>query len=218
MSKKPIVIRFSKTKVKSGSAELTWHNGAEAEVYFYARSLQRAARKLVENHGLQQNSGTDWDACPVILLYRQVLELRLKALVGEGSNFLKSRTDPISLCRTRSLRWLAQIVCQIIRTVGWEKAFTCEGVTSLSAFTALVNEVESLDPINHSVHPSRASSSVSQQRRAFDVVAFGRRMDDLLDLLDVTADALAATWDQLSQRSSDEEAFLSVADSKPTIH
>lgn len=217
MSKRPIVIRFSKTKVKSGSAELTWHNGAETEIYFYARSLQRAAKKLVENHELQQNPGTDWDACPVILLYRQVLELRLKTLVGEGSNFLKSRTDPISLYRTRSLQWLAQIVRQIIKTVGWEKEFTCEGVSSLSAFTALVNEVESLDPVTRFVQSS-AGPSASQQCQAFDVVAFGRRMDDLLDLLDVTADALAATWDQLSQRSSDEEAFLSAQDSKPTIH
>jgi hypothetical protein len=82
------------------------------------------------------NARTDWDVCPVVLLYREALELHLKALVGEGSSFLKSRTDPISLSRTRSLRWLAQIVCQIIRRVGWESEFTCEGVSSLADFSA----------------------------------------------------------------------------------
>ena len=40
----------------------------------------------------------------------------------------------------------------------------------------------------------------------------------LLDLLDVTADALAATWDQRSEVSPGEEAFKSEEDFKPTIH
>jgi hypothetical protein len=145
---------------------------------------------------------------PVILLYRQSLELHLKALVGEGGNFLKSRTDPISLYRTHSLRWLAQIVCQIIKAIGWESEFTCEGVSSLSAFNALVNEVESLEPIAQAVLPS-------QQHPAFEVRSFATQMDALLDLLDVTADALAATWDQLSRVSSDEEAFDVEEDFKP---
>ena len=171
MSKKQPAIQFSRARTRARSAELTWHNGAEAEVYFYARSLQRAAKKLVENHEPQQNPGMDWDACPVILPYRQVLELRLKTLVGEGSNFLKSRTDPISLYRTCSLRWLAQIVCQIIRTVGWEKELTCEGVASLSAFTALVNEIESLDPVTQAVNPPSAGSSVSQCYPRFKTTA-----------------------------------------------
>jgi len=62
------------------------------------------------------------------------LKLHLKFLIGDGSSFLKSPTDHISLAKTHSLRWLAQIVCQIIRAVKWESDFRCEGVASLAGF------------------------------------------------------------------------------------
>jgi hypothetical protein len=118
------------------------------------------------------------------LLYRDALELHLKALVGEGSGFLRSRTDPISLSPTRSLRWLAQIVCQIIRTVGWESDFTCEGVSSLADFSALIDEVESFNPVTRAIRAARAKdpNSVSQYYRTFNVVEFAKKMDGLLHL------------------------------------
>jgi hypothetical protein len=178
-------------------ARETWHNGGDAEILRYARSLHKAAGTFVEILTRHQNAGTDWDACPVVLMYRQALEIQLKLLVGEGSNFLKTRTDPISLAGTHSLRWLAQIVCQIIRAVGWEYEFTCEGVSSLAEFSALVNEVEVFDPIARAIRlGAKDPAAVSEYYRAFDVVQFAKKLDGLLDLLDVTADALSATWDQ----------------------
>jgi hypothetical protein len=172
----------------------SWHNGADAEIHLYARSLRKAAKALVEKLELDQQARTDWDAGPVVLLYRHALELHLKALVGEGSNFLKSRTDPISLFQTRSLRWLAQIVCQIIRTVGWESDFACDGIACLTDFSAVVSEVDSLDPVTRAIQSSGAvgKGSASQFYRSFNVVHFARKLDALLDLLDVLTDALAA--------------------------
>jgi hypothetical protein len=82
------------------------------------------------------------------------VELRLKALVGEGSKFLPSPTDPITLSQTHSVRWLALIVCQIIRKVRWENEFKCEGVSSLGEFGAVVAELESLDPVSCAVRAS----------------------------------------------------------------
>ena len=136
--------------------------------------------------------------CPIVLLYRQALEIHLKLTVGEGSNFLKTRTDPISLSGTHSLRWLGQIVCQIIRAVGWENEFICEGVSSLADFTALVSDVESFDPVTRTIRlaVSDGPDSILQYYRAFDVERFAKTLDGLLDLLDATADALAAMWDQ----------------------
>lgn len=131
-------------------------------------------------------------------LYRQALELNLKLLVGEGSNFLKTRTDPISLSTTHSLRWLALIVCQIIRAVKWEREFTCEGVSSFAGFSALVSEVESYDHVARAIRSSSAKGPdpVPEFYRTFKVFRFAMKLDALLDLLHVTADALAATWDQ----------------------
>ena len=99
MNKKPPASRFSKPKARSSPIE-SWHNGGDTEIHSYARSLQSAAKTLIGKLELDQNARTDWDACPVVLLYRDTLELYLKGFVGEGSSFLKSRTDPISLSRT----------------------------------------------------------------------------------------------------------------------
>jgi hypothetical protein len=218
MNKKQPVSRFAKAKTKPRSAVQSWHNGADVEIHLYARSLQKAAKALVEKLE-RENARTDWDACPVVLLYREALELHLKALVGEGGNFLESRTDPLALAKTHSLRWLAQIVGQIIKAVKWESEFTCEGVASLAAFSALVNEVESLDPVARALRSSQPTGpgSAWEYYRTFNIAELAKRLDALLDLLDITADALAATWDQRAELS-DEDKFHAEDTIKPTIH
>src|SRR5579863_100908 len=138
--KKITISRLSGTKAGSRNQVESWHGGGDTEIRQYARSLQNAARTLVAKQERDQNPSGDRDACSVVLLYRQALEINLKMLVGEGSNFLPSPTDPISLFKTNSLRWLAQIVCQIIRAVTWESEFTCDGISSLAEFSAVVNE------------------------------------------------------------------------------
>src|SRR6202021_245782 len=125
--KKRTVSRFTKSTVKKSCAAEAWHGGADAEINLYARSLQKAALSLARALGSEPGTRPPWDVCPITWLYRQALELQLKALVGEGSNFLKSKTDPISLYRSHSLRWLAQVVCQVIKTVGGGGDFACEG-------------------------------------------------------------------------------------------
>ena len=162
---------------------------------------------------------TAWDACPIILLYRQAIELHLKALVGEGCNFLPSPTDPLTLYKTHSLRWLAQIVCQIIRAVKWESDFKCEGVARLADFSALVAELEALDPVAVAVQSRnrRPDGWVPNQLEPPNVVRFAGKLDGLLDLLNATADALAATLDQRGEGSG-QEPFHIADTNKPTIH
>jgi len=219
MKKKPPVLRFPKAKAKVESADRSWHNGADVEIYFYGRSLHKAAKALIETLDLEPNPKTAWDACPVLLLYRQAIELHLKALVGEGGNFLPSPTDPLTLAKTHSLRWLAQIVCQIVKKVKWENEFKCEDVANLADFSALVNELEALDPVAVAVQSSnrRPDGWVPNQLKPPNVVTFAKKLDALLDLLDSTADGLAAEWDLRAEAES-EETFHAGDDSKPTIH
>ena len=201
MKKKPPVLRLSKPKAAFQSDERSWpncwHNGGDIEISLYARSLHKAAKALIATWDLEPNSKTAWDASPVILLYRQSVELHLKAFVGEGSKFLPSPTDGITLYKTHSLRWLAQIVCQVIKAVRWENEFKCEGIATLADFSAVINELEALDPVSIAVHAgSRArDGSVPHQLQPPSVARFAKQLDFLLTLLDVTADALAAEWD-----------------------
>lgn len=215
--KKTRIHRFSRSKADCQTPPEDWHGGADIEIALYARSLHFAAKTLVGKLGPDQKTKTDWDVCPIVLLYRQALEIRLKELVGEGSKFLATRTDPISLYTTRSLRWLAQIVCQIIRAVNWSSQFTCNGVSCLAEFNALINEIECFDPVARSSRSSTSPDSVAQYYRTFDVVQFSTKLDALLDLLDSTADALAATWDQRADAIAGDAESDGGNDFKPTI-
>jgi len=197
MKKKPILIRFSNTTDADHCSDRHWHNGGDIEIGFYVRSLQKAAKTLIGTLDLEPHAIAEWDACPVILLYRQAVELQLKSLVGEGSNFLKEGTDPLTIAKTRSLRWLAQIVCQIIKTLKWETDFKCEGVDGLADFSALVNELEVLDPVAVALSPGNrpAEGWVPDQLKPPNVVHFAKQLDALLDLLAMTTDGLAAARD-----------------------
>ena len=62
------------------------------------------------------------------------------------SALLPTPTDPNTLYKTHSLRWLAQIVSQIIKAMLWEVEFKREGTSSRAEFAALVVEVEATDP------------------------------------------------------------------------
>jgi len=217
MKKKPPVLRSPKPKEVAQARDRSWHNGGDIEIGFYARSLQKAAKRLIATLDLEPNPKAAWDACPVILLYRQAIELRLKSLVGEGSNFLKERTDPLSLAKTHSLRWLAQIVCQIVRAVKWENEFHCEGVANLADFSALVDELESSDPVAAAMRRRsvRRDGSVPSQLESPNIIRFARKLDGLLELLAATADGLAAVWD-LEQEGISVD-LDSGDDFKPTI-
>jgi hypothetical protein len=94
------------------------------------------------------------------------------------------------------MRWLAQITSEIIRTVGWEKDFACEGVANLGELAAVVNELDSLDPVPRAVHSDTDGRAQLGQFYRAPMLSNSPKMDSLLDLLSVTADALAATWNQ----------------------
>lgn len=215
MKKKPSVIQFPNPKAVPQPDDRHWHNGGGIEIGFYARSLHKAAKSLIASLDLQPNPQNAWSACPIIPLYRQSVELHIKGLVDEGGGFLKERTDSITLEKTHSLRWLAQIVGQIIKAVKWEGEFKCDGIASLADFSALINDLETLDPVAFFVRAGnrRADSWVPDQLLPPNVVQFAKKLDALLNLLDVTADALAAKSDQVSG----EEALHAGDDFKPTI-
>jgi hypothetical protein len=183
--KKKAASRVPTPKTEIGPGDRKWHNGGDIEIGFYARSLHNAAKTLIATLDLEPNPKTAWNAAPVVLLYRQAIELQLKLLVGEGSTFLKERTEPLSLAKTHSLRWLAQIVCQIIRAVKWESEFKREGISSLADFSALVDELEELDPVTVAMRPGerRAVGAVPNQLQPPNVVPFAKKLDGVLYLL-----------------------------------
>jgi hypothetical protein len=176
---------------------LNWRNVPERDLWLYARSFHTAAKKLAGTIEVDTGPMSDFDPCPVVFMYRHAIELHLKVLVlGEGSNFLATKPDHLSVCKTDSVSWLGQFVCQIVIALKWETEFRCEGVENLADFKAILQEINSLDPGYAFRCPGRTEGPGSVPGQlAFSVREFARRMDAMLELLDSTADALAATWD-----------------------
>jgi hypothetical protein len=144
------------------------------------------------------------------------VELSLKVVVlGEGGNFLPTRPDPISVHKTRSVSWLAQFVCHMITALDWEEEFRCEGVASLADFKVVIEDVNAIDPDFHAFRcpADPAPDAVSGELTA-TVREFVHRLDDVLDLLDGTADALAAEWDLRSGKND----WNGGAEFNPTVH
>lgn len=126
---------------------MNWRNLAEDEYFLFARSYHMAARKLVKALDDQTRPFPEFDLCPVLSAYRFVVELHLKVIVlGEGGHFLAAKPDPLSVRKSRSLSWLAQFVCQIVKTLRWEAEFSCAGIADLSEFKALAREANEIDP------------------------------------------------------------------------
>src|ERR1035437_26426 len=169
-------------------------NVPEQDLWLYARSFHTAAKTLAGALELDSGPSSEFDASPVVFMYRPAVEVLLKALVlGDGGNFLATRPDALSVHKTHSVSWLAQFVCQTITAVKWEKEFRCEGIETLADFKAVVDGLTAVDPGSYVFRlPVSAEWQDSAPSRAkLTIREFARRMDALLELLDSTADALA---------------------------
>jgi len=219
MRKKP-TRRLVMSNPEQNTCIQDWHNVPEEEFFLYARAFRAAAKTMALAVELVPGPITKFAACPVVFMYRHALELHLKALIlGDGSNFLATKPDRMSVSKTHSVSWLAQFVCQIVTTLNWQKEFRCEGIETLAEFKAFVEDVNSVDPGPCSFrYPASAEAQDSVENDStFNVREFARRMDALLQLLDSTADALAATWDMQSEAVALDAALYAGKDIEPTI-
>jgi hypothetical protein len=125
MKKKPSIgTRLPVSNPRPHKGVLNWRKVPERDLWLYARSFHKAAKKLAGALELDAGPATYFDACPVVFMYRHAVELHLKAVVlGDGGNFLATKPDALSVHKTHSVSWLVQFVCQIITALNWEKEF-----------------------------------------------------------------------------------------------
>ncbi len=189
----------------------------DRELWLHARSFHAAAKKLAGTLEFGSGAMPDFDAGPVVFMYRHALELHLKAIVlGDGGNFLATRPDVLSICKTHAISWLAQFACQIVSAADLEHALKCVGVQNLAEFKAVVEKLNDVDPGSNIF---RLPVKVKGNRQlASSVREFAGQMDALLELLDATADALAATWDMQTGVEGIDSAADERGDYSPTIH
>ena len=187
-----------------------WLNAPKHDLFLYAQSFHKTAKALAASFQSDASPSSESDVSPVVFIYRHALELHLKALVlSEGGNFLATTPDRLSIHRTHSVSWLAQLVCQIITALKWEEEFRCDGIDNLADFKAVVEELNSVDPGSYVFRlPVSAEGQDAPSRSGKPTIGeFAGRIDALLGLLDSTADALAATWDTREEAARIEAAW-----------
>ena len=173
---------------------LNWQNVPRKEYGSYARTFHNAAKALAAHTDLDRSAGSDWDACPVVSLYGHALELHLKALVlGDGINFLGQKPDLEFVYRTHSLRRLMKIVWEIV-TCAWQKNLTLVGLQNLDFIRSVVTDLDVGGPGSYAFRYAVDAGGASS-KETFGIDNFAERMDEVLNMLHGTAEALAAEWD-----------------------
>lgn len=172
---------------------VNWRKVPGRDYLLFARAYYSAAKKLARTLDVDPGPIPEFDLCPILWAYRHAIELHLKVIVlGEGSTFLATRPDELSVDKTRSLSWLAQFVTQIVTTLRWEEEFKTEGIASLADFKAVIEEANGIDA---TFDAFRCPTDSEAEAVKSAVVDFVRRLDDVVELLARTADSLAAEWD-----------------------
>jgi hypothetical protein len=70
--------RFSVSDSVPHKAVLNWHNVPERDLWLYAGSFHKAAKKLAGALELDSGWLSEFDTSPVMFMYRRVIELHLK--------------------------------------------------------------------------------------------------------------------------------------------
>ena len=197
-----------------------WNRHPAEEFPFYALACHEAAKLLAGALECDSGAFIQFNSCPMVVMYRHAVEYYLKALVlGPGASFLTTRPDPVSICKTHSLAWLSQFVCQIVTAIGWAREFKCDGISNLVEFRATIEQLNHVHSYTESIRfPAHARGRNSDLiARTFNVHEFAHRMDALLSLLSRTVEALARGVYMRSEVIPMEPDWHDGNDIEPTI-
>lgn len=166
----------------------------QSRLWEYANATRESARRLRRDFEISPIGDGSVEVAPVVFLYCYALELHLKAFVmGEGANHLTDPPDGYTIGKTRSLPWLGQLVSRIVRSLGWEQEFYCDGIANLREFKTVLEGINEADPGAYIYRPPLGDpASPSQLMERLE--EFSRRMEALLELLVAMDDAIAAMW------------------------
>ena len=183
---------------------LNWHGEPIEEFRYYAEAYHRAAMALVQQYGTT-GAVRDFEAAPILFLYRHAFELYLKAFTLTGSNILKLAGKPSmpigTVLTTHRLTKFIPFFESIIETVGWSWDMGEEGLRKKSDFVSLVQEFQSIDPGSYSFrYPTKTNGEDSLPSHfSFNLLDFSKRIDPLLKVLDGALLGLDAYWDAAAE-------------------
>ena len=166
-----------------------WHGGSLDELKYYAEAYHKAANKLIEEYG-STGATRDFEAAPIIYLYRHALELYLKAFILGGSNVLslsgKATMSSQEILNDHKLsRFIAPFEA-IIKEVGWSWDMGVDGLRNKNDLVSLLAEFERIDSNSYTFRypTNKDGKSALPSHFSFDLYQFAIQVDALLDILD----------------------------------
>ena len=178
-------------------------------LHLYAEAFHRAGRLLGENYG-KTGALADFEALPILYLYRHALELSFKAIVvhGEplfrlrGNSGLRSDTKKMSGHR---LSDFVEDFERIVEELSWDWDMEIDGLRSRQQFIELVAELDQIDPQSTAFrYPSdKKGRAALDTNFSFDLSIFCRRMDNLFAVLNGTVYALREQYSVETQLSNE---------------
>jgi len=194
-------------KDKHHNTVLNWRREPEKEFHVYGDAFWNAAKTLLSrNEELDKQPIASFDACVIVYLYRQALELYLKGiLIGRGGELIDPRPSPETVLNAgHSLTKLLPDIRGIFVKCGWDKTFGSQTVT-FDDFTAIVEEFERADPSSFCFrYPVKKNLTAALDHHfTFSVRKFALTMDEVLGTLSWAGDNLPDIANDQAQANYD---------------
>ena len=170
----------------------------------FAAGYHEGAKVLVAN--MEAKAGyANYEGYPIFFLYRHALELYLKAILYRGTMILGLTSAPAirvdKLFARHDLARLLPAIRGIFDHVGWNWQVEASGLQDWEDVSALVCAIDGIDGGSSSFrYPVASDGSAPLPRHlVLNAIAFGHRMDPLLDLLDGAVTGLDDFWDSRAE-------------------
>lgn len=204
--------RLFTSRPGSGNVVLNFCNPRE-EFGIFAHAYHSAAQHLVGQ--MKGNTGyRDYEAYPILFLYRHALELYLKAIVFKGATLLKllseETIDYSNFFTKHELSSLLPAIQIIWKLVDWDWDFGIEQVKTFEDFSDMVKDLEEIDPSSFSFrYPvDKRFKAVLPHHFCFSLFAFAEHMDPVLQTLDGAVTGLEERWNHAAEIIYEVERIL----------
>lgn len=179
-----------------GRVMLSWSKDPTKDLEWIAEAYQKVAHERVQVlvcQGRGLRGADELEAYPIVFLYRQALELTLKAIVFAGSVALREDgQEPMPLAKVmrHELTPLLAEICRIVKAMGVdENDFWDFGTPTLRTrkdLQAVVHEFDQVDKGSYTFRYSikKDGTTASLDRGfVFDLYEFAKIMDNILPAL-----------------------------------
>jgi hypothetical protein len=198
-----------------GTVVLNWHGTPEQEFTYLAEAFHIVAKDAVAtlrqdpHFGLHGLPLKDFQAYPIVFLYRHALELYMKAVILIGSPMLsikgEAKVDRETLLKTHSLDFLRQEIERIFEAYEWEWDMGVPHFQSVADFRKTIAEFQAVDAKSSTFRypiDTKGGASLTSHFR-FNLFDFSEIIDGLLVALEGATigayEELQATYEQMAE-------------------